>query len=56
VGKSLVAEGNPVMNNLVPVSLRVNGTRYDVAIKPWRTLLEVLRETLAMTEIGRAHV
>ena len=42
------------MNDLIPVSLRVNGTRYDVAIQPWRTLLEVLRETLAMTGTKRS--
>ena len=42
------------MNDLVPVSLRVNGTQYDVAIKPWRTLLEVLRESLAMTGTKRS--
>ena len=42
------------MNDLIPVSLRVNGTQYDVAIKPWRTLLEVLRESLAMTGTKRS--
>ena len=42
------------MNTLIPVSLRVNGVDYDVAIAPWRTLLEVLRETLAMTGTKRS--
>lgn len=42
------------MNDLVPVSLQVNGVRYDVAIRPWRTLLEVLRETLALTGTKRS--
>lgn len=42
------------MNDLIPVSLRVNGVGYDVAIRPWRTLLEVLRETLAMTGTKRS--
>ena len=42
------------MNDLMPVSLHVNGVRYDVAIKPWRTLLEVLRETLTMTGTKRS--
>ena len=42
------------MKDLVPVSLHVNGTRYDVDIKPWRTLLEVLRESLAMTGTKRS--
>ena len=42
------------MNNLIPVSLRVNGVRYDVAVQPWRTLLEMLRETLAMTGTKRS--
>ena len=42
------------MNDLIPVSLRVNGVGYDIAIRPWRTLLEVLRETLAMTGTKRS--
>ena len=42
------------MNDLVDVSLQVNGVRYDVAIRPWRTLLEVLRETLGMTGTKRS--
>lgn len=42
------------MKDLVAVSLRVNGTQYDVGIKPWRTLLEVLREDLAMTGTKRS--
>src|ERR1700690_639686 len=42
------------MNDLIPVSLRVNGVRYDVTIPPWRTLLEVLRETLGMTGTKRS--
>lgn len=42
------------MTDLVDVSLRVNGVRYDVAIRPWRTLLEVLRETLGMTGTKRS--
>jgi DNA polymerase len=42
------------MNDLMPVSLQVNGIRYDVAIQPWRTLLEVLRETLTMTGTKRS--
>jgi len=42
------------MNDLVSVSLLVNGVRYDAAIRPWRTLLEVLRETLALTGTKRS--
>lgn len=42
------------MNDPVAVSLRVNGVRYDVAIQPWRTLLEVLRETLGLTGTKRS--
>ncbi|MDH4189234.1 MAG: (2Fe-2S)-binding protein [Betaproteobacteria bacterium] len=42
------------MSEFVAVSLSVNGVRYDVAIRPWRTLLEVLRETLAMTGTKRS--
>jgi carbon-monoxide dehydrogenase small subunit len=36
------------------VSLLVNGIRHEVAIQPWRTLLEVLRETLALTGTKRS--
>ena len=37
------------MKKLVSVSLNVNGVQYDTLISPWRTLLEVLRETLSLT-------
>lgn len=33
----------------VEVDLRVNGINYQVKIAPWRTLVEVLRETLGLT-------
>ena len=42
------------MKDLVTVSLLVNGIRHEVAIRPWRTLLEVLRETLALTGTKRS--
>ena len=42
------------MKDLVPISLRVNGVRHDLDIPPWRTLLEVLRETLGMTGTKRS--
>jgi len=42
------------MIDLIPVSLRVNGVRYDIDIRPWRTLLEVLRESLGMTGTKRS--
>lgn len=32
----------------VEISLRVNGMEYSLAVKPWRTLVEVLRETLGL--------
>jgi carbon-monoxide dehydrogenase small subunit len=35
------------------ITLRVNGDRYEVAIEPWRTLNEVLREDLGLT--GTKH-
>ena len=31
------------MKDLIEVSLLVNGVRHDIAIQPWRTLLDVLR-------------
>jgi hypothetical protein len=42
------------VNDLIAVSLRVNGIGYDVSIAPWRTLLEV-RETLTGTGIARGR-
>ncbi|MBN2577105.1 MAG: (2Fe-2S)-binding protein [Deltaproteobacteria bacterium] len=35
------------------IRLQVNGDRYEVAIEPWRTLNEVLREDLGLT--GTKH-
>jgi aerobic-type carbon monoxide dehydrogenase small subunit (CoxS/CutS family) len=32
----------------VEIELKVNGTSYQVKIKPWRTLVEVLREDLGL--------
>jgi carbon-monoxide dehydrogenase small subunit len=34
---------------LVEITLKVNGIRYTVDVKPQRTLVEVLRETLGLT-------
>jgi carbon-monoxide dehydrogenase small subunit len=31
------------------IVLRVNGINYQVEVEPWRTLVEVLRETLGLT-------
>ena len=42
------------MKHLLPISLHVNGETHHVRIPPWRTLLEVLRETLALTETKRS--
>lgn len=33
----------------IPVSLKVNGEKYDIVIAPYRTLLDVLREDLRLT-------
>jgi len=32
----------------VEIELKVNGVNYKVKIKPWRTLIEVLRDTLGL--------
>jgi carbon-monoxide dehydrogenase small subunit len=32
-----------------PIRLNVNGAEHEIAIKPWATLLDVLREDLALT-------
>ena len=33
----------------IPVVLNVNGDVYELAVDPWRTLVEVLREDLNLT-------
>ncbi len=35
------------------IELSINGTVYEVAVEPWRTLLEVLREELGITGAKR---
>lgn len=42
------------MNNLVSLSLRINGERHDLLVPPWRTLLEVIRENLGLTGTKRS--
>ncbi len=42
------------MKNLVPLSFRVNGEQQDLMIRPWHTLLEVLREHLGLTGTKRS--
>jgi carbon-monoxide dehydrogenase small subunit len=38
----------------VEIELNVNGTNYRVKIEPWRTLVEVLRETLGLMGTKKA--
>ncbi len=42
------------MKHLLPITLRINGETHDVLVAPWRTLLEVLRESLALTGTKRS--
>lgn len=42
------------MSDLIAITLHVNGVRHDLEIRPWRTLLEVLREELALTGAKRS--
>ncbi len=42
------------MNNLTPISLRINGESYDLLAPPWRTLLEVVRENVGLTGTKRS--
>jgi carbon-monoxide dehydrogenase small subunit len=44
--------GNFLMKQII--ELTVNGERYEVAVAPWRTLLEVLREELDLTGAKKA--
>ncbi len=32
-----------------PIRLTVNGAEYDISVKPWATLLDMLRENLGLT-------
>lgn len=42
------------MKDRVQLSFRVNGEQQDLLIRPWRTLLEVLRENLGLTGTKRS--
>ena len=42
------------MNQLAPLSFHVNGEQQDLLIRPWHTLLEVLREKLGLTGTKRS--
>jgi carbon-monoxide dehydrogenase small subunit len=53
VGKSRLGKRGAAVN-LLPVTLRVNGESYDLAIPSWRTLQEVLRENLCLTGTKRS--
>ncbi|MBN1101976.1 MAG: (2Fe-2S)-binding protein [Deltaproteobacteria bacterium] len=38
----------------IEITLRVNGTEYQLKVEPWRTLVEVLRETLGLVGTKKA--
>lgn len=40
---------NPAASTGVPISLTINGTRHQLRIDPWVTLLDLLRERLELT-------
>jgi len=42
------------VKHLLPITLRINGETHDVLVPPWRTLLEVLRESLGLTGTKRS--
>lgn len=42
------------MNDLSPISLSINGERHDLLVPPWRTLLDVLRESVGLTGTKRS--
>lgn len=42
------------MKNLVPITLQINGETHDLLVAPWRTLLEVLRESVGLTGAKRS--
>jgi len=35
------------------IKLQINGESYEAAVEPWRTLLEVIRDTIALTGTKR---
>jgi len=35
------------------IKLQINGDSYEVAVEPWRTLLEVIRDTIGLTGTKR---
>src|SRR4051812_11470685 len=39
----------PVMDSVVDVTLRISGTQYRLSLDPRTTLLDCLRETIALT-------
>jgi len=41
------------MSDSLPVTLNVNGERHEVLVKPWHTLLHVLRRKLQLTGTKR---
>jgi carbon-monoxide dehydrogenase small subunit len=42
------------VKKLVPVALHINDETHDLLIAPWRTLLEVLRESVGLTGAKRS--
>jgi xanthine dehydrogenase YagT iron-sulfur-binding subunit len=40
---------NPIETSGVPITLTINGSRHELTIDPWVTLLDLLREHLALT-------
>jgi len=42
------------LKNLMPIALRVNDEIHELLVPPWRTLLEVLRETIGLTGAKRS--
>ena len=43
----------PLRTDRAPLNLRVNGKGYQLVVKPWHTLLEVLRDDLGLTGTKR---
>ncbi len=41
------------MSEAIPIALKVNGRSHRIFVRPWHTLLQVLREQLALTGTKR---
>jgi xanthine dehydrogenase YagT iron-sulfur-binding subunit len=49
VEEQVISELGLTITPSIPISLKINGSRYSLNVAPWTTLLDLLRETLGLT-------